>query len=983
MRDLKVFHDNGSYVLLILTTGNYFVQLNFGDDIMSVPTISSTAIIPGLTTTSGFDLVKIDAEWTGFVAAINGLNLARINFGGSLLNDPVVESTFDLSPLDRPFRIKLLNSGYGFYGLITDLGRTTSLVDFGDILSGNYSDLGRSVSNGNSVDGVYVMGKYKFLNLNGTQLESIKFFSNCGIVDHFSELEVPSFSYTSSGEKYIVVRGFDSQDSSVFLTDTITVLSQTAPDISFSTTNQCVSATNTFTPNLSGLSSYSWDIDNDGNPDYTSENPNHQYSNDTSYVIRLDVNDGTCDNFVLDTINIYPDPPQPSFTLDASVFCQEVDVGLSNTTDESGYDDILSYNWTVTDLGSLSEDQPAISFANTGQKNISVTTSLPGCQSSATQQDITVQGAPLSTFSVDDNCLGEESVYDNNSDTGLSYAWTFGDGFGSSLESPTHTYSTAGKFETKLTVTDGIGCASTFSDSVTIFSLPEAGFQNGLICQGDSAIFQDTSVVNNGDIIAWKWYVDSVLVDSVQNPTVFLNQSGTIDLLQVVTGTGECDASTTKSVTVLEILEPSFSIETACLGETYTFTNTTDTSTYLTREWIFQGQTFEQDQVELVLDTAGTYEITLEMMNRNLCSSSFTQSFEVIGAPEFVVQSQNLCANESTIIEDLTSSNDPIISRTWTVGTEVIGNGSQVFYQFGDPGQYNIVLDVITESGCSYQYNQAVSIIDVPDVEFDASSDYAIAGNSIVFTDLSNSDSTFWYVGTDSLGMDSTLTNTFFEEGTVPVSLIAVSEEGCLDTTITNILVAIPQLDLQLLSFEIIEDQSGFGSVIAAVENRSNLPVEDFQFILELDNELTLREQISNRINVGQSGVFNLNTAIPLSSGLVETVCLTVSAGISDDDQTPTDNEFCINLDQKVVIQPPYPNPAQDRLSIKVILPDSDKVTFRLLDMNGKVRFQESFPDVASGLTSFQIPLVDIPPGLYFLEIDAGRRIETSRIVVK
>lgn len=936
---------------------------------------------------TGIDIIKIDDSWIAFIVAQSD-EIYVLRFDNGLLGSYSLVNQYLFTEIDAPTKIRVIKSGGNHYGIVTTNTGPTSIVNFKDVLTTTPEIVSNSgIYDFRGVDARKYNGEVIIQGSISGNLSQNVLSNECGSsLDYFLGFDPPVIEFSDPGEFPIDLIALDSNNFSQFFTDTIDITSETAPNISFVTDNACIESSGNFNPNLTGLPTYSWDFDNDQMEDSDDESPEVKF--DTlggtgEYIVRLDVNDGTCDNFVRDTIKIYPEPPDPTFTLNASVFCQDVDIGLSNTTDETGYDDVLSYSWTITDLGVLNQDEPSVSFANTGAKDISVSSSLPGCTSNPTQQDITVQGAPAASFSVEDNCLGVLTNYENESASGLDYAWTFGDGFESTLENPSHEYGMAGEFTTTLVVTDDIGCATTVQETLQVFPNPEPGFQYGLICEDDSVIFQDTSTVENGDVEAWEWYINDVLVSNLKDPKLSFSSSGDFVVRQVVSGTGECAVTNERTVSILEAPVPSFDIVSACVGESFTLLNTSVEGSYLSREFLFGDQVFEEDTVLLEISSPGTYEVTLTLGNKNLCSTTLTKSFTVTAPPEFNIQSQNICANESTILEDLSTSNDQIISRTWSVNGEEIGNGAQVNYLFGNAGSYDLSLKLITENGCEYSYGQSITILDPPTAEIQASSDYAILGNSIQFSSLSSSDSIYWYLMGDSLRSDSTFSRLFNEEGTFNFSQVVVAEDGCLDTASLDILVATPDVDLRLMSFEIIDDGSGFGQVIAAVFNESNLPIEDIEFTLTLDNALPLKERFTNRIGIRQSGIFNLNTSIPLSQNFVSTVCLQVTSPISEVDATPFNNENCLTQEKKAVIEPPFPNPASGELTINIVLPAEENVSFRMLDMTGKQKLNKSYPEKFSGLATFILELQEIPPGLYFLEITTGDRVNVSRIAVK
>ncbi|MEJ2207823.1 MAG: PKD domain-containing protein [Anaerolineae bacterium] len=118
----------------------------------------------------------------------------------------------------------------------------------------------------------------------------------------------------------------------------------------------------------------------------------------------------------------------------------------AHTYDAAGtYQAIL----TVTDnAGAMGSDSVTISVSGSNQPPLAVASASP-----------TSGSAPLAVqFSADGSADPDGII--------VSYAWTFGDGSGSTEANPAYTYSAAGTYQATLTVTDDAG--ATASDSVTI-----------------------------------------------------------------------------------------------------------------------------------------------------------------------------------------------------------------------------------------------------------------------------------------------------------------------------------------------------------------------------------------------------------------------------------------------------------------------------------------------------------------------------------
>jgi PKD repeat protein len=65
-----------------------------------------------------------------------------------------------------------------------------------------------------------------------------------------------------------------------------------------------------------------------------------------------------------------------------------------------------------------------------------------------------------------DTTTGDITVVNSSTGTSLTYLWDFGDGSTSTLQTPSHTYTTSGPFYLCLTVDDGVGCNNMYCDSI-------------------------------------------------------------------------------------------------------------------------------------------------------------------------------------------------------------------------------------------------------------------------------------------------------------------------------------------------------------------------------------------------------------------------------------------------------------------------------------------------------------------------------------
>ena len=180
-----------------------------------------------------------------------------------------------------------------------------------------------------------------------------------------------------------------------------------------------------------------------------------------------------------------PPPPNqvPQVSITASTTSGVAPLGVTFTSsayDPDGY--IASYSWTFGDGQTSTQQLPFHSYATAGvyTSRLTVTDNLGATASASVVITVTsppnqspqVSITPSLTLGVAP--LGvtfTSSAYDPDGYI-ASYSWTFGDGQTSSQASPSYTYSTAGVFTARLTVTDNLGATASASVIITVTAPP-------------------------------------------------------------------------------------------------------------------------------------------------------------------------------------------------------------------------------------------------------------------------------------------------------------------------------------------------------------------------------------------------------------------------------------------------------------------------------------------------------------------------------
>lgn len=197
---------------------------------------------------------------------------------------------------------------------------------------------------------------------------------------------------------------------------------------------------------------------------------------------------------------------------------QQICAGQSVLVIDSSYSalgSIVQWQW---DFGngqtSTAENPGAITYSQPGQYHI-VQSIVDAAGCSATDSTLlTVLPNPVAAFTVDDVCLGDASVFSDQSVAPVgnitSWQWELGAYAATAdVQNPIHVYPQTGDFEVTLTVTTGDGCTAQVAQSTSVNPLPISQLNQG--SEGLNAQF--VAWPGQGESVQWV-FGDTVVTDA-------------------------------------------------------------------------------------------------------------------------------------------------------------------------------------------------------------------------------------------------------------------------------------------------------------------------------------------------------------------------------------------------------------------------------------------------------------------------------------
>jgi PKD repeat protein len=245
--------------------------------------------------------------------------------------------------------------------------------------------------------------------------------------------------------------------------DAVYVRMISAPGAAYS--SSMAGFTGSFTNLSTGqLATYTWDF---GDGTFSNlQNPTHTYTNPGNYTVCLTVANACGTDSTCSTVSASCAAANAAFSSSTAV--------LTATFSDLTAGNPSTWAWTFGDGNSSSLQNPTHTYTAGGTYQVCLTIT-DSCGSDSTCHTVTVCALPVAAFNANNVSLGLVDFTDQSTG-GTSWLWTFGDGGTSTLQNPSHTYTTNGTYQVCLSVTDACGTDSTCT-SVTVIVI---GLSDGM-----------------------------------------------------------------------------------------------------------------------------------------------------------------------------------------------------------------------------------------------------------------------------------------------------------------------------------------------------------------------------------------------------------------------------------------------------------------------------------------------------------------------
>lgn len=305
-------------------------------------------------------------------------------------------------------------------------------------------------------------------------------------------------------------------------------------------------------------------------------------------------------------------------------------------------------------------------------------------------------------------CVPFAVDFENLSSGAVTYAWDFGDGFGSTDVDPSHTFTSTGVFTVQLIATDPLSCNISDTAWIDITVHDDslfAGFDTIVSDFCDSLVvdFVNESI-SIGPDVTYLWNFGDGTFSTEENPTHSFVLPGFYTVTLLVDDPAACN--TTSLTQVVVEVKPRLIAEfdaqaAACVPLDLNLFNL---SAGINPSWVWDfgdGNTSTDFEPNYSYESPGTFTLSLIAVDPLSCNVTDTFSIEIEVYPlptaAFEAVPPSGSFYQTINFQDLSTDAN---SWLWDFGDGESSSLQNPAHQYAEPGEYEVCLSVLSEFNC-------------------------------------------------------------------------------------------------------------------------------------------------------------------------------------------------------------------------------------------------------------------------------------------
>jgi gliding motility-associated-like protein len=547
----------------------------------------------------------------------------------------------------------------------------------------------------------------------------------------------------------------------------------------------------------------------------SSDSISHQYGTSGTFTVKLNsISNKGCLDSTTTNVTVLPSPIS-DFVVKKDTMCFKYNLIEAKSTSSLSSGTYTREWFLSTGVDYINVDSIKHKFNTHGNYTINLAlNSNLGCKDTANQQ-ITILPSPTSQYNINNSeqCLrGNNFNFTDISNftfgTLIGNKWINGDGtFNNNTSTNSKTYTSDDEFQTALIVYANNGCFDTSFQKIQVYPHPITNFNinNSAQCiNNQNFVFTPNSFITTGTF-SNRWFFGDGSSSLLNNPSKKYTKDTTYTVINVTFSNIGCTDTARKNVTIHPKSSTNFTINNdlqCLLGNNFNFNSTTTLkSGTFSLNWTFgNGNIAGNDQsVSQSYINPQFYSVRLISTTNNNCLDTSTKQIRVLPMPvadyNFNYNKHCLLNNNFEFNTTSTLSGGLTMNHKWFFGNgDSLINNLSASKSYLMPGIYTVSLISSSNIGsCRDTAEKSFEVFHMPVASFTIDNnrqclkDNTFQFNSTSTVSAGSIDVTNWRFGDNTSSNISNPTKTYINSDSFRVSLIVLSNNGCIDSTFKKV----------------------------------------------------------------------------------------------------------------------------------------------------------------------------------------------------
>lgn len=342
-------------------------------------------------------------------------------------------------------------------------------------------------------------------------------------------------------------------------------------------------------------------------------------------------------------------------------------------------------------------------------------------------------------------------------------------------------------FRARITLTSIVsGCDSVLERFIYVAPTPDANFSAANVCEGEKVSFDNTATLARGSM-SFTWYFGDGTSSTKKSPEHLYATPGIYTVSMVAVSQYGYKDSVAKTVEVFEKPGTNFTFTNVCEGDSIVFAGPNNLPAgFPTYSWDFGGLgTSTSGTPKFMFATPGEHDVKFKVTVNGCQSDLGSKLVTQFERAQVALTGTADCSNEPVQFNNNTTISSGRVKYTWNFGDNNSTIASAPSHLYAAGGTYDVTLIAETEFGCIDSAKTSVTTQQSPVAGYTVagicSDEETVLTNTTVEPVGANM-SYSWNLGNGNIVSSKDVQFTYLQGGTYNVSLIAISNNNCVDS---------------------------------------------------------------------------------------------------------------------------------------------------------------------------------------------------------